>query len=147
MPSSFQTFCVERHVAFTPGNYRATIDDKILYAGVGGLDLNDNVKKIYAAYLNNELTSVGANTIQTSIWGALNYYSYTIDGSVSSVIGNDAAVAGWGDVKVLNLWGANDVDVQSQLVKTPIPGAELLGILGIGLASWRLRRRKHAIEG
>lgn len=147
MPASFETFCVERGVTFTPGNYRATIDDRILYANrIDGLDLNDDAKKIYAAYLNNELTGIAANTIQTSVWGALSYDSYTIDGAVSDVIDLDTATSGWTNVKVLNLWGDNDLDVQSQMVMTPVPGAELLGVLGIGLASYRLRRRKHAAK-
>jgi hypothetical protein len=146
MPATFDTFCVERYITFTPGNYRATIDEDILYAGVGGLTLADDAKKIYAAYLNGALGGISANTIQESVWGTLSYGSYSIDSTIAGIIGDNVAIAGWNDVKVLNLWGSNDQDIQSQMLMTPVPGAGLLGVIGIGFASLRLRRRKIALE-
>lgn len=148
IPASFNTFCVERYVTFTPGNYRATVDNDILYAYAGTttpLLLQDDVKRIYAAYLNNELGAFTPTQIQESVWGAQGYGTYTVLGGINTIINNDAdAIVGWNDVRVLNLWGANGQDIQSQLVKTPLPGAALLGALGIGFASLRLRRKKHA---
>jgi hypothetical protein len=147
MPASFDTFCVERTVTFTPGNYRATIDDDILYAGGStAVTLNDDVKKIYGAYLNNALDSFTGNQIQDSVWGAQGYSGYTLDAAIGTIIANAGAIIGWEGVKVLNLWGPNGQDIQSQLVMVPVPGAALLGTLGIGFAAARLRRRRHTAD-
>jgi len=139
----FETFCVESSVPFTPGNYAATIDDDILYAGGSTpVTLNDNVKKVYAAFLNNELGGFTGNEIQESVWGAQGYSGHSLDAAIAGIIGNASAIVGWDAVKVLNLWGPEGQDVQSQLVLVPVPGAALLGALGIGFAATRLRRRR-----
>jgi hypothetical protein len=141
--TQFETFCVERSVPFTPGNYRATIDDDILYAGGSTpVILQDDVKKVYAAFLNNQLGAFTGNQIQESVWGAQGYSGYSIDGSIAGIIGNPNAIVSWDAVKVLNLWGPDGQDVQSQLVLVPVPGAALLGALGIGFAATRLRRKR-----
>jgi len=146
MPAQFDTFCVERTVTFTPGTYLATIDDEVLLAGTTGLTvLQDDVKKIYAAYLNLELQDLDENLIQESVWAAQGYGDYSVNGTIASRIADTSKIAGWNDVKVLNLWEDNGGDVQSQLVMTPVPGAGILGVLGLGLASWRLKRRKMAL--
>jgi hypothetical protein len=48
-----------------------------------------------------------------------------------------------GNVRVLNIYGDSGLTQhkQDQLVRTPAPGAILLGSLGVGLVGW-LRRRK-----
>jgi len=148
MQNQFETFCVEKKQHFSPGNsYLATIDSDILYVGGSGPGdvLEDDVKKIYAGYLNLELGAFSGNIIQKSIWGAQGYTSYDY-----SILGLDAInIDGWNNVKVLNLWGGGEEyvgDSQSQLVMTPVPvpSALLLGGLGLAVSGWRLRKRKAA---
>ncbi len=143
MPAQFDTFCVEMNQTFSPGKYRATIDNDILYGGDGLADLlSDDVKKIYAAYLNGALSGIDGNVVQRSVWGAQGYTWYS-DPAINAAITDTGAIAGWNDVKVLNLWGGDaytGVDRQSQLVMTPVPGAVLLGMIGLGLAGVKFRR-------
>jgi len=140
MPTKFDTFCVEMNQTFSPGKYRATVDKDILYGGDGLADsLSEKVKRIYAAYLNGALSGIEGNVVQRSVWGAQGYTSYS-NATINNAIANADAITGWNDVKVLNLWGATGQDRQSQLVMTPVPGAVLLGMIGLGAAGVKLRR-------
>lgn len=161
--TQYRTFCVEEDVNFTPnGTYWATIDNVVKTGGsagtpLGGTDATSatdaiKIKKIYAAYINNDLGaySTSYSLIQNTIWG-LRGYSKTIDaGLVTHATNASTDVSGYQLVKVLNLWGTRNGsfdsmdDAQSQLVMVPVPGAYLLGALGLGVANWRLRRRRLA---
>ena len=142
MPDAFYTFCVEETRFFTPGTtYRATIDGSILASGD---TLKDSVKKMYAAFLNDELGALAGNDIQGEIWHA--QAGNLVTSPMADIIGAPGAIAGWDNVKVLNLWGSTGRDKQSQLVMTPVPGAGLLAAIGLGLASWRLRRKKDILD-
>ena len=47
-----------------------------------------------------------------------------------------------GDIRVMNLWKYADYtgNAQDQLVRVPLPGAILLGVLGLGVAGLKLRK-------
>lgn len=143
---TFDTFCLEYDVTFDTGTYYATIDDEVLGGGSVGTDLSDTVKKVYAAYVNGYLTSYTNNQVQYAIWKARGYSVSSVD--LSSILNNIDAIDGWECVKALNLWSnANGTgDVQSQLVMTPVPvpSAIMLGVLGLGVANRRLKRRFQA---
>ena len=156
MPASFETFCVERFTTFSPGNYWATIDDEIMYVGGSSpVSLDVDVKKIYTAYLNGALNGITVpigqvgNVIQKTIWGELGYIDpttssvYEINTEISNIIATDFdTIDGWEKVKVLNLWSnaPYDGDKQSQLVMTPVPGAFLIGMIGLSVAGVKLRK-------
>ena len=84
------------------------------------------------------------NEIQQFVWDA--QAGDPLDAAIAAVIANASAIVNWEAVKVLNLWGQEGTDVQSQLVRVPVPGAALLGTLGLGFAAARLRRRRHTVD-
>ena len=149
MPDEFGTFCVERFTTFNPrpGDYWATIDDEILNAYKGNPILQDNVKKTYAAFLKGAFdVGFNMNDIQQYIWDAQGYAvtppSTSVSDSIEAIIGVDDNISGWNNVKTLNLWSRAPYagDKQSQLVMTPVPGAVLLGMIGLSVAGVRLRK-------
>ena len=155
LPETFYTFCIEPRTVFrsSDGPFFGTIDDVIM-EGTGTLTktLTEGVKKTYAAFLNGGFdTGFNMNDIQQHIWVTQDYpvgvgpvvaLDPLITTSINSIVGSADYTRGWENVKVLNLWGDADhtADVQSQLVMTPIPGAVLLGMLGLSVAGIKLRK-------
>jgi hypothetical protein len=91
-----------------------------------------------------------AGALQAAIWwiegeaGGVNNSFFTL-ANTAVALGGEWYGMGIGDVRILNTWKPGYVGdlaykKQDQLYLTPVPGAVLLGILGLGLAGWKLRR-------
>jgi len=163
---SFQTFCVESSEYFYPGTeYSVTFGDNAIKGGVG--PLGDPISKgtayLYHMFQNQDpkLTpydwseagrSASAGALQNAIWalegegGGINAaYTNLLTARFGSVAAAQADNAGLYPVKVMSLWdkgypGDLSHVAQDMLVCVPVPGAVLLGMLGLSAAGLKLRK-------
>lgn len=155
---NFYTFCLEKSIGLPlPGTYNYTVD-------TAALSQNDTLsvgsawlyEKFFlgslqgpapaSSYFDNR--DVNAGLLQQAFWylenengGANNYYVGLVSAAFGSLVAAQADIDVSSKVKVLNLWGANGLDVQSQLVYVPDSGMTAL-LLGLGFLSLAAFRRK-----
>ena len=159
---SFQSFCIEQteHVTI-PGNYYFTLDTCAVQGGAGGGSpdpLGYATAWLYTQFATGVLSGYNYGAERTTSAAALQNAIWYLEDEIAPVSGQantwviaaNAAVSSgdWGntigDVRILNLYKydseGNKVDCQSQLYLVPVPGAVLLGMLGLGAAGMKLRR-------
>ncbi len=140
--TTFSTFCLEslEHLAFGT-TYYVTLSNNAIQGGVGPLGdpLDAQSKRIYNYWLDTlSHTAANADDVQNAIWfqegegGSSNY--------LNGIAGDDTSVM------VMNVWryktnaGGYGGYAQDMIVRVPVPGAVLLGLLGLGAAGLKLRR-------
>ncbi|MBP7051966.1 MAG: hypothetical protein KBE65_13210 [Phycisphaerae bacterium] len=162
---TFQTFCLERleTISAYPSEYAVVLSDSAVYGGVGGADpLSIGTAWLYKQFQDGTLDyaydgttaerKYDADLLQKAIWwlegekdGAENKYTALAISQFGSAANAKADNDGAYAVRVMNLWDKNYVGVlghqhQDLLVCVPVPGAVLLGLLGLGYAGRRLRK-------
>ncbi len=169
--SSFMTFCVEKYAGLEPSNtfYASIQPDAFLGGGNtgplgpnGGDPLDTRSAYLYRQYLNGAITvnsDVEAGVFQQAIWVIEEEINpFSVGSAVTSLVDDATANADGSmyDVQVLHLWKIDPqyplkpIDIQDLLIGTsggcppiPVPGALVLGSLGIGLV--RCFRRRQAV--
>jgi hypothetical protein len=159
--SQFTTFCLETNEYLSNNhNYYVTLGDSAVNGGTGGGSpdpLSPQSAYLYSLWLDGGLahTTTSANDLQKALWWLENETGGVNNGLVTQA--NTAVGVGgswyntWGadsigDIRVMNLWqnktntGGYDGLAQDLLVRVPVPGALLLGFLGLGAAGLRLRK-------
>jgi len=157
---TFLTFCLEEHVGVAYGTpYTYTIDGpNILLLGGkisqgtawlyqafrAGTLLDGSTNGVGSYFDANRYTSAGL--LQQAFWDLegqgtfSNYYVNLVTTQFGSLANAELDYTGT-KVAVLNLWGPNHQDIQSQLFLVP-DGGVTTALLGLGLLSLALFRRK-----
>jgi len=170
---TFQTFCIEAtggEYITTNHTYHAELNYKAVAGGTGPTGDGDPISVgtawLYSQFARGTLSDFGynygsgragsADLLQKAIWGLEEEGAYPV-----SNIFFDAAVTKFGTivlamahnlnssgvyqypVMALNLTNSSKL-YQDQLIMTPIPATILLGLLGVGVGGWKLRKQVKA---
>ncbi len=166
--NSFQTFCVEIGELIYVPNVPYTVTGIGVTTVSSDYTMSERTAWLYTNFRNGALsgyadTNAVNDALQYSIWRSMGYSHSQLVNHFPSKAGqlnnarNLAAsngwwqdgilefdVAGWdgfGNVRVANLTrNSNGEGGQDQLVLVPVPGAVLLGVVGLGLVA---RMKRH----
>ena len=157
--AQFTTFCLETDEFVSQNqNYYVTIGTSAWQGGSGGPEpdpLSPQSAYLYSLWLDGGIrhSDTAADALQKAIWyleqetlGENNWLVGIAQDAVSLGGSNDSWYNRWGytigDIRVMSLWANPDHtgNQQDMLVRVPAPAAVLLGLLGLGVAGWKLRR-------
>jgi len=153
----FVTFCLEtnEYVSYNT-QYNVTISTGALQGGSGGSGgwnpdpLLPQSAYLYSLWIDNLIghSDGNADDLQKAIWffegENLGVNNYLVNQADLAVAPGGSWNADWGNtignIRVMNLWNLDGSYAQDQFVRVPVPGAVLLGMLGLSAAGLKLRR-------
>lgn len=158
--STFQTFCLESHENFRPGQvYNVTLNTGAVSATRGFDALDARTAFLYTRFREGSLSGFdfssesarrnSAGRLQKAIWyledesGGENN-SFVALANAAIAVGGEWFGVGMGNVRVMNLSNTEFPFAQDQLtlITVPLPTAAAAGLAGFGLlATGRTRRR------
>jgi hypothetical protein len=163
----FNTFCLELNegVGFSVSEentfktYFVTLNTGAINGGNGGQTatnfdpLSQESMGLYNNWLNETSpTPQFAIDTQKAIWAWENEVTYDSLTNDAKTLYDNASGFSPSNAMVMNLWTDKNGDIYSGLAQdvmvsvapVPVPGAFLLGSMGLGFATWRLKKRKMA---
>lgn len=160
---SFRTYCVELNETVSDGGvYYVDVNTAAVGGGNGGG--SPDPLSTYSAWLFQTLaplvdSDIEADAVQYALWTLEDEGDFsgnvvgdvfglglgagaTVGHFIAYITANTPGGFGLGNVRVMNLFTTNSPRYEHQdlLVLVPVPGAALLGVLGLGIAGWVKRR-------
>ena len=164
---TFQTFCIEAgEDVSVPGTYEVMLSDRAVLGGAGASGGGDPISRgtayLYYQFAGGTLSGYdytpgtnridSADALQSTIWwleeeiaNPENVFSTLVLGEFGGAEVAKADNAGLYPVRAMNMYvlghpGEPGYESQDMLTMIPLPGAVLLGVLGLSAAGVKLRR-------